>query len=59
MERFAQLRCEVTPVAQHRVGYVAVRQPNVQQTLDWLEQTDNQILVVQPHLLFEGESITV
>ena len=55
MERFAELRCEVTPVTQHRVGYVAVRQPNVQQTLDWLEATDSQILVVQPHLLFEGE----
>ena len=55
MERFAQLRGEVTPVAEHRVGYVAVRQPNVQQSLDWLEASQSQILVVQPHLLFEGE----
>ncbi len=55
MERFAQLRCERTPVHSYRVGYVAVRQPNVQQTLDWLESTESQLLVVQPHLLFEGE----
>ena len=55
MERFAERRCELTPVAEHRVGYVAVRQPNVEQTLDWLEGTSSQILVVQPHLLFEGE----
>lgn len=55
MERFAQLRCELTPVSAYRVGYVAVRQPNIQQTLDWLESTASSVLVVQPHLLFEGE----
>lgn len=55
MERFAELRCALTPVNSCRVGYVAVRQPNVQQTLDWLQSTDSEVLVVQPHLLFEGE----
>ena len=55
MEKFAELRCAKTAVAQCRVGYVAVRHPNVQETLDWLESTDAQLLVVQPHLFFEGE----
>lgn len=55
MARFAELRCQLTPVNECRVGYVAVRQPNVEQTLDWLESTSSSVLVVQPHLLFEGE----
>ncbi len=55
MERLASLRCELTPVHSHRVGYVAVRQPNVPEVLDWLASTDSDCLVVQPHLLFEGE----
>lgn len=55
MDRFAQLRCELTPVRDYRVGYVAVRQPNIERTLNWLEATDSQTLVIQPHLLFEGE----
>ncbi len=55
MERFAQMRTERLNVAACRVGYVAVRRPNVEDTLDWLESTDSQVLVVQPHLLFEGE----
>ena len=55
MERFAQQRIALTPVAAHQVGYVAVREPNVVQTLDWLESTSSKVLVVQPHLLFEGE----
>ena len=55
MQQFAQLRVQLTPVGQHAVGYVAVRSPNVAQTLDWLASTEAEVLVVQPHLLFEGE----
>lgn len=55
MSRFAQLRCERTPVSDYRVGYVAVREPNVTQSLDWLAATSADVLIVQPHLLFEGE----
>jgi sirohydrochlorin cobaltochelatase len=55
MLELARLRVEQTPVGEYAVGYVAVRQPNVPQTLDWLESTAAQTLVVQPHLLFEGE----
>lgn len=55
MESFAHLRQAVAPVGAYRVGYVAVRQPNVEETLDWLASTDADVLVVQPHLLFEGE----
>ena len=55
MLEFARLRVNITPVNEHRVGYVAVRQPDVLKTLDWLAGTSAQVLVVQPHLLFEGE----
>jgi len=55
MQEFANARVQRTPVSAYSVGYVAVRQPNVPQSLDWLSQTSAQVLVVQPHLLFEGE----
>lgn len=55
MCRFAQLRTERTPVSACRVGYVAIREPNVAQCLDWLARSTAAVLVVQPHLLFEGE----
>lgn len=55
MERFSQIRHEIVQVGRYRVGYVAVRRPNVDETLDWLASTDAEVLVVQPHLLFEGE----
>ena len=55
MLEFARLRVALTPVATHHVGYAAIRQPNVAETLDWLSRTAARVLVVQPHLLFEGE----
>jgi hypothetical protein len=55
MEEFARLRAERAPVGACQVGYAAVRQPNIPQTLDWLASSDREVLVVQPHLLFEGE----
>ncbi len=55
MRQFTLSRIELTPVATHTIGYVAVRKPNVQETLELLSQSDADVLVVQPHLLFEGE----
>lgn len=55
MEKLATLRTERTPVGHCKVGYAAVRQPNISATLDWLAASDAQVRVVQPHLLFEGE----
>lgn len=55
MDEFKRLRCERTPVGTATVGYAAVRRPNIGETLDWLASTGAKVLVVQPHLLFEGE----
>jgi len=55
MDEFARLRNVLLPVGAYRVGYAAVRRPTIAETLDWLASTDAQVLVVQPHLLFEGE----
>lgn len=55
MCELARRRTQLTPVSEVRVGYVAVRRPNVAETLDWLASTSASLLVVQPHLLFEGE----
>ncbi len=55
MELLVEKRCQMHPVQFSRAGYVAVRKPNVTESLDWLASLDAQVLVVQPHLLFEGE----
>lgn len=55
MEEFARRRKELTPVGACRVGYAAVRKPNIPDALDWLGATSARILIAQPHLLFEGE----
>lgn len=54
MLQFVSQRFQAVPVQFSTVGFVAVQKPTVCDALDQLESSDCEILVVQPHLLFEG-----
>lgn len=54
MLRFAQLRCEYTPVTWQQTAFIHGQQPDVPTALDELERQCLPLAVVQPHLLFEG-----
>jgi sirohydrochlorin ferrochelatase len=55
MERFAQLRAEGTAVARAEVCFVAVATPKLEEGLDSAARSAFRRIVVQPHLLFQGE----
>ncbi len=54
MHKFTELRLQQIPVSYCLTGFFAVQKPTVPETLDQLERCGCDILVVQPHLLFEG-----
>ncbi len=55
MLQFAELRTQATPVGWSSVGFIHAQRPSVDEALDGLSATGLPLLVVQPHLLFEGE----
>ena len=55
MLQFAELRTRATPVSWSSVGFIHAQRPSVDEALDGLSATGLPWLVVQPHLLFEGE----
>ncbi len=57
MLQFAELRTRATPVRWSSVGFIHAQRPTVNEVLDALAATGLPWLVVQPHLLFEGELI--
>lgn len=57
MLQFAELRTGATPVRWSSVGFIHAQRPTVNEVLDALAATGLPWLVVQPHLLFEGELI--
>ena len=57
MLQFAELRARATPVAWSSVGFIHAQRPTVDEALDGLAATGLPWLVVQPHLLFEGELV--
>jgi sirohydrochlorin cobaltochelatase len=57
MLQFAELRNLATPVAWSSVGFIHAQRPTVDEALDGIAATGLPWLVVQPHLLFEGELI--
>jgi len=57
MLQFAELRTRVTAVSWSSVGFIHAQRPTVDEALDGLAATGLPWLVVQPHLLFEGELI--
>jgi sirohydrochlorin cobaltochelatase len=57
MVQFAMQRTKATPVSWSSVGFIHAQRPTVDEALDGLADTGLPWLVVQPHLLFEGELI--
>lgn len=55
VHHLSKLRCELTPVADCRVGFMAVAQPTIGEALQSAEESDCETIVVQPHLLFHGK----
>lgn len=57
MRQFARLRRKITPVAELVCGFVFAQLPSVEQSLQRMAASPCGIIVVQPHLLFEGELV--
>lgn len=57
MRQFACLRRKITPVAELLTGFVFAQVPTVEQCLQQLAASTCSIIVIQPHLLFEGELV--
>lgn len=57
MRQFCNLRRQITPVAELFTGFVYAQSPGVEEVLGMLARSNYQTIVVQPHLLFEGELI--
>ncbi len=57
MRQFSDLRRQITPVAELLTGFVTAQSPGVDEVLSMLARSNCQTIVVQPHLLFEGEII--
>lgn len=55
LERFVELRQQLTPVAAARIGYLAMAQPDFRTLLPEIAELRFRRIVVQPHLLFHGE----
>ncbi len=57
MRQFAQLRRQITPVAQLETGFVFAQSPPVEECLQRMADSGCKLVVIQPHLLFEGELV--
>lgn len=57
MRQFSALRRQITPVSQLVTGFVYAQTPSVPEVLAALAGSHCGTVVVQPHLLFEGELI--
>lgn len=57
MLQFAELRSQATRCNWSSVGFIHAQRPTVDEALDGLAATGLPLLVVQPHLLFEGELV--
>ncbi len=55
MRRFAALRAAKTPVGQTEICFYAMAPPSLTETLTRVAQAPARRVVVQPHLLFQGE----
>jgi sirohydrochlorin cobaltochelatase len=55
MHELTRLRVELTPVLWHQTGFFAGGEVDVDQLLEEAALADCEVVVVQPHLLFEGE----
>ncbi len=57
MRLFAQRRTQLTPVNRLETAFIVAQPPSVPETLAILAESTYETIVVQPHLLFEGELI--
>jgi sirohydrochlorin cobaltochelatase len=57
MQRFAELRRELTPVAHMEVCFLAMARPRLPETLVRVAQGPEKRVVVQPHLLLPGKLV--
>jgi sirohydrochlorin cobaltochelatase len=57
MRQFSRLRWQQTPVAELFTAFVYAQSPNVPEVLQKLAASPCATIVVQPHLLFEGELV--
>lgn len=57
MRQFSTLRRQITPVAQLHTAFVVAQSPSVPEILQTLASSSCSTVVVQPHLLFEGELV--
>jgi len=55
MHQFAQLRRQRTPVGMLHVGFIAMQTPAMDEALREILASEARRIVVQPHLLFQGE----
>jgi len=55
MRRFSELRHALTPTGYLSTGFIYAQSPTVEEALDMAAETEFPNVVVQPHLLFEGE----
>jgi sirohydrochlorin ferrochelatase len=55
MRLFTQLRQQQSPVNWSETGFFAGGKPDVDELLDLASQSGCDTIIVQPHLLFEGE----
>ena len=55
MLEFATLRHQITPAVFQTTGFVYGQEPNLERTLDILQERPEPVVVVQPHLLFQGD----
>jgi sirohydrochlorin cobaltochelatase len=55
MYRFARLRWEHAPMSWLEVGFIAMARPTLEETLAVAARLPAERIVVQPHLLFDGE----
>jgi sirohydrochlorin cobaltochelatase len=59
LARFVALRQRSTPVGQVRIAYLAMSEPRLEQVLPEIAALRFRRVVVQPHLLFHGELVTL
>lgn len=57
MRRFTELRVADTRATWHQTGFIHGQSPTVSEALDEAARTNLPLIVVQPHLFFEGELI--
>jgi sirohydrochlorin cobaltochelatase len=53
--RFARQRLEMTPADRLEIAFVAMARPTLPESLDQVKRSASRRVVVQPHLLFEGD----